>query len=89
LKRYVNTKQPEDDLDTVYVDLKIDSEENVDTKYVNLYIDTNRDINAKPSYSRKASDYIHTNIAYFNGNLRSNNKPYRSYPRYHRHRQNH
>ena len=89
LKRYIHTKQPEEDLDTVYVNLRVDSEEDLDTKYVNLYIDTKRDLSGRFSRSHKLSDYINTNIVYSNGNSISNNGPYRPFGRYHRQRKNH
>jgi len=88
LKRYIRTKQSDEDADTVYVNLKVDSGEDLETKYVNLYVDTKRNLNAKSSHSYKPSDSIDTKFVYYNGNSISNNKPYRPYRRYHRHRQN-
>jgi uncharacterized protein YukJ len=84
LKRYVYMKKTEEDSDTVYVNLKIDSEEDLETKYVNLYIDTKRDVNAKRTHLDQGSGYINTNVVYMNSKPTSNDK---SYPRYYRHRQ--
>jgi len=87
LKRYVHTKKSEEESDTVYVNLKVDSEEDLETKYVNLYIDTKRDINAKYTHLDEDSDYMNTKVVYLNINPTSNNKPYPSYRRYYRHLQ--
>ncbi len=89
LKRYIHTKQSNEDSDTVYVDLKINSEEDLDTKYINLYIDTKRDLSGRSSRSHKPSEYINTNIVYSNGDSITKKGPYRSYRRYHRQRKNH
>jgi CRISPR/Cas system CSM-associated protein Csm5 (group 7 of RAMP superfamily) len=87
LKRYVKMKASGEESDTVYVNLKIDSEEDLETKYINLYIDTKQDVTARYIHLGGGSGYINTNVVYLNPNSASNNKPYPSYPRYHRHRQ--
>jgi hypothetical protein len=87
LKRYVHMKDDEEETDTVYVNLKVNSEEDLETKYVNLYVDTKRDINAQYTNLDEFSDYIDTKVVYLNINSASNNKLYPSYRRFRRHRQ--
>lgn len=87
VKRYVQTKNSEEDSDTVYVNLDVSSQEKIETKYINLYIDTKRDINANYINLGENSDHINTRLVYLNGNPAAKNKPYLSYPRYYRQHQ--
>lgn len=88
VKRNIHTKNLEEDSDTVYVNLNVDSEEDLEPKYINLYIDTNRKINSNYINLGQNSHHLTTRIVYLNGKPTANNKPYLSYPRYHRQHRN-
>ena len=89
LKRYIHTKRFDEDDETVYVNLKVNSEEDLPPKYINLYIDTKRDMNARYIEWDENSDYIDTKIVHLNINPpTNNNRPSSPYPRYRRHRKN-
>lgn len=89
LKRYIHTKRSDDDDETVYVNLKVNSEEDLPPKYINLYVDTKRDMNAKYFEWDENSDYIETKVVHLNINPLANTRLSSSYPRYRRHRKNH
>jgi hypothetical protein len=86
LKRYVLTKSPDEEVNTVYVNLKIDAEEESKTKYINLYIDTKRDINAKYLTPEDLSDYSDTKLVHLNINSAPNDTPHPTYHRFRRDR---
>jgi hypothetical protein len=88
LKRYVHVKASEEEPDTVYISMKVDSGEDVETKYVNLYIDTKRDVNVKHTNLNEISDYIDSRLVKLNTNPAFDNKPYRPYRHFQRRRQN-
>lgn len=89
LKRYIHTKRSDEDDETVYVNMKVNSEEDLPPKYINLYIDTKRDMNARYVEWDDSSDYIDTKVVHLNINApTNNNQPFSSYPRYRRHRKN-
>ena len=89
LRRHVRSKQSDESEDTVYVNLKVNSEEDLPPKYINLYVDTKRDITARYIQLDNDADYVDTKVIYLNINSAGmNNRPSSAYPHYRRHRQN-
>jgi hypothetical protein len=89
LKRHVHMKALDEEPDTVYINMKIDSGEDVEPKYVNLYVDTKRDVNVRNTNLNELSDYIDSKVVYLKINPAVDTKPYPSYRHFQRHRRRH
>ncbi len=49
---YRVAREEEEEPETVYIDMKVDSEEELETQYVNLFIDIVRNVNIEFIYSK-------------------------------------
>jgi len=87
LKRYIQTKQTNENEQYFYGNFRSDStEDELQTKYINLYIDTERDFNENYKDLDEDQDYLDTKIVYLNIDSSPNDKFYPSFPHYRRRR---